>query len=177
MFRWIVAKIRKLAEEPPPRTLRLFLVRTGEYEYGGPNASSNWRLTTVGQEQAAQAAATIRQRLGETSPTVLLHVEADLSYRQTIVVIAQKLGVPTKPIVGMSYVPEDYDLEQFADLGKALVMVMNGTSLTDVLYRYGGSLDNLTILGPPHGSVHELVIKYQPATPLSPCKSISRQFV
>lgn len=181
MAGWIAAAfcwLRRMME-PKPRTLRLFLVRTGEYKSLG-SAVSERVLTRTGQAQSVDAAAEISQRLGDVSAVVVRHNgEKNSAYQQTLTIIAGALGAQVVRLdEGNAHIPADFELDAYGAFGKVLVMVVNGTELADELSRQRHpDAAGLSVWGPPHGAVYEMVITYQPATALAMCHSITRQFV
>jgi hypothetical protein len=137
---------------------------------------AEWPLTEAGKEQARQAGLAIAARLDGAKVTVFFWPEAALRYRQTARIIADVLDVPTVNCY-LSHSPGTYDLPVLEQFEGPVVIVTNGTHLTAELRRYPGPEVTLGVLGPPHGSVHELVITYCHTEFKGLYRVLSRRFV
>ena len=169
--RWLAG----LSIESAPQELRVLLLRTGEWEMSGLPTDS-WPLTSKGKQQAVEAGRRIKDLLSGETPTVLLSPSGKICYRQTATIIATVLGV--EPVLSdLQHAPEWYELAEAITFGGPLVVVVNGTYLNHQLFRLQGPDVSVSSLGPPFGSVHQLVITYRPATPFGYPTEVSRRFV
>ena len=178
-LRRMIKKVTSWIEPPPevlpaPVELRVFLVRTCHYVRS--LTSDNWPLTDEGIEQARKAGQEIRRRAGDAAVTVFLPVERPLSYRQTANIIAGELAVRALPSQ-LAYPPGGDELSVLGELGRPVVIITNGTSLERELTRCPGPPVTIGLMGPPHGSVYELVIRYRLETVWEPVQELSRWFV
>lgn len=173
LFRTLLPRHR-----PATRRMTYFLVRTGDY------VGVHGQLTAAGHQQAQWAAETIRQK-ATLKPVVVLMPEGYAGdnghYVETAQIIAKHLGTEcatglyslvlalmTPDIQGTGPSAHQYIFSEIFDASGHqadrddlyVAVVMNGSVINEMLDTYPGPLVSTSVMGPPHGSVQQLVMTY-----------------
>ena len=132
-------------------------VRTGQYKF-----ANNRMLTQLGHKQVAMAAADVAKRIGKNDFVVFKDMTAHPAYQQTANIIARALGVQTVKSVFFDDF-HDYHLTSISDyVHKGVnhfVLVVNGSSIEDMIGKYPGPAIECDGFGPPNGSVQTLRVR------------------